>query len=211
LAAVLGGVQALGIPCYDEAIGIPTESAQTISIRTQQIIEEESGLANTVDPLGGSWCIESLTKEIERQVYDYIQKIESMGDDGTVLQGVIAGIKNGQIIKDINESAIKRQRSIESGDTTIVGLNKYREEEYISPPVFKPDPEVARMKIEDLRVFKKQRNLREVKEALGRLRKTIEEQQNVMPALIDAAKKRVTLEEMMNVFRDVFGEGDQFL
>jgi methylmalonyl-CoA mutase N-terminal domain/subunit len=208
LAAVLGGVQALGIPCYDEAIGIPTESAQTISIRTQQIMEEESGVGKTVDPLGGSWCIESLTKEIERQVYDYIGNIESMGDDGTVLKGVIAGIKGGQIIKDINEGAIKRQRDIESGETTVVGLNKYTEEEYVSPPVFRTDPEVARMKIKDLQEFKSKRNLREVEGALERLRDTVKREQNVMPALIEAAKKRVTLEEAMNVFRDIFGEGD---
>ena len=208
LAAVLGGVQALGIPCYDEAIGIPTESAQTLSVRTQQIIEEESGVVKTVDPLGGSWCIESFTKEIEKQVYDYIGKIESMGDDGTVLKGLIAGVKNGNIIKEINDGAINRQRRIESGETTVVGLNKYIEEEYVAPPVFRPDPEVARMKIKDLQKFKSKRDLREVEGALGSLRDTVKREQNVMPALIEAAKKRVTLEEAMNVFRDVFGVGD---
>lgn len=208
LAAVFGGVQALGIPCYDEALGVPTEGSQTISIRTQQIIEEESGVGKTVDPLGGSYCIEVLTNEIEKQVYDYIEKIEGMGEDGTVLRGLIAGIKNGKIIKEINEGAIKRQKSIEDGETTVVGLNKYREEEYVSPPVFRPDPEVARMKIRDLKEFKKKRDPSEVKEALRRVRGAVEGGDNVMPSLIEAAKKRVTLEEAMNVFRDIFGEGD---
>jgi methylmalonyl-CoA mutase N-terminal domain/subunit len=208
LAAVFGGVQALGIPCYDEAIGIPTESAQTISIRTQQIIEDESGVGKTVDPLGGSWCIESLTREIERQVYDYIKKIERMGDDGTVLKGVITGIKSGQIINEINEGAIKRQKCIESGEIPVVGLNKYTEEEYISPPVFRPDPQVAHMKIQDLQKFKNNRNLREVERALQGLRDTVEGGRNAMPALIEAVKKRVTLEEAMNVFRDIFSMSD---
>ncbi len=208
LAAVLGGVQALGIPCYDEALGVPTEDAQTISIRTQQIIGEESGVINTVDPLGGSYCIEWLTQEVERQVYAYIEKIERMGSDGTILAGLIKGIKSGKMIEEINEGAIKRQRNIESGETTVVGLNKYTEENYLSPPVFKPNPEVARMKIEDLKAFKKRRDPSLVKETLQELRGTVERGENVMPSLIAAAKKRITLEEAMNIFRDVFGEGD---
>ncbi|RLB35134.1 MAG: methylmalonyl-CoA mutase [Deltaproteobacteria bacterium] len=204
LAAVLGGVQALGIPCYDEALGIPTEESQTLSIRTQQVIAEESGVCNTVDPLGGSYTIEWLTKKIENEVYAYIEKIESMSNDGTVLDGLIAGIKSGILLKEITEEAIKRQKAVESGKITMIGLNKYREEETVSPPVFRPDSRVAKMKIQKLTEFKKKRDIAKVKKALRELREATESGENVMPTLIKAAKERVTLEEAMDVFRTCF-------
>ncbi len=204
LAAVLGGVQALGIPCYDEALGIPTEESQTLSIRTQQVIAEESGVCNTVDPLGGSYTIEWLTKKIENEVYAYIEKIESMSNDGTVLDGLIAGIKSGILLEEITEEAIKRQKAVESGKITMIGLNKYREEETVSPPVFRPDSRVAKMKIQKLTEFKKKRDIAKVKKALRELREATESGENVMPTLIKAAKERVTLEEAMDVFRTCF-------
>jgi len=209
LAGVLGGTQALGIPPYDEALAIPTEESQTISIRTQQIIAEETGLSNTVDPLGGSYCIESLTNTIEQKVNNYLQKVEGMGDDGTLLGGLIAGTENGYFLKEINEAAIKRQRDIESGKTTVVGLNKYTTEEEVSPPLFRLDPEVVRIKIEELKNFKKNRNGTKVKEAIKRLKDVSLSDQNVMPVLIEAAKSKVTLEEAMGVFREVFGEPER--
>jgi methylmalonyl-CoA mutase N-terminal domain/subunit len=204
LAAVLGGVQALGIPCYDEALGIPTEEAQTLSIRTQQVIAEESGICNTVDPLGGAFCIEWLTNKIEKEVYSYIEKIERMADDGTVLSGLIAGIKNGILLKEINEGAFERQKEIESGKITMIGLNKYREEETISPPIFRADPRFSKMKIKELREFKNKRDSSKVNKALNELREVTESGHNVMPGLIKAAKARVTLEEAMGVFREAF-------
>ncbi|MBW1819194.1 MAG: methylmalonyl-CoA mutase [Deltaproteobacteria bacterium] len=204
LAAVLGGVQALGIPCYDEALGIPTEEAQTLSIRTQQVISEESGVCNTVDPLGGAYSIEWLTRKIEKEVYAYIEKIELMGDDGTVLGGLIAGTKKGVLLDEITEEAIKRQKEIESGKITMIGLNKYREEETVSPPVFRIDPKFSKTKIEMLREFKKKRDISGVKKALGELREVTEAGHNVMPVLIRAARARVTLEEAMGVLRNCF-------
>jgi len=208
LAAVLGGVQALGIPPYDEALAIPTEESQTLSIRTQQIIAEESGVTKTVDPLGGSYCIEWLTDQIEQRVNDYIKNVESMGDGKSVLSGLIAGTENGYFLKEIDEAAIKRQRDIETGDVPVVGLNKYTSEEEISPPLFRLDPEVVRAKIEELKRFKKNRDHAKVKEALIRLKEVSQSDDNVMPALIEAAKNRVTLEEAMGVFREVYGEPD---
>ena len=204
LAAVFGGIQALGIPCYDEALGIPTEEAQTLSIRTQQVIAEESGVCNTVDPLGGSYCIEWLTKKIEEEVYAYLEHVRAMGKDGTVLGGLIAGVKKGLLLNEINEGAFKRQRDIESGRITVVGLNKYREDESICPPVFKVDPKLSQMKIEQLREFKKKRDIHMVRQALGELEEVTRNGGNVMPPLVEAAKSRVTLEEAMNVFRKVF-------
>ena len=209
LAGVLGGTQALGITPYDEALAIPTEESQTLSIRTQQIIAEESGLANTVDPLGGSYCIESLTDRIEQEVNNYLKKVEDMGDDGTLLSGLIAGTENGYFLKEINEEAIKRQRDIEDGKTSVVGLNKYTTEEEVSPPLFRLDPEVVRIKIEELRNFKKNRNGTNVREAIRKLKDVSISDQNVMPVLIEAAKDKVTLEEAMGVFREVFGEPEQ--
>jgi len=210
LAAVLGGIQALGIPCYDEAIGIPTEESQILSIRTQQIIEEESGICNTVDPLGGSYCIEWLTKKIEEEVNGYIDHIIHMGEDGTVLGGMIAGVKKGLILDEINEGALKRQRDIEGGRTTVVGLNKYREEEGIQHiPVFRVDPKISQEKIKKLQKFKKNRDLKKIKKVLRDLEDITRSGKNVMPVLIEAAKSRVTLEEAMNVFRKVFLKGDR--
>ncbi|OEU44845.1 MAG: hypothetical protein BBJ60_06290 [Desulfobacterales bacterium S7086C20] len=204
LAAVLGGVQALGIPCYDEALGIPSEEAQTLSIRTQQIIAEESGVCNTVDPLGGSHCIEWLTRKIEQEAYSYIERVEQMSNDGTVLDGLISGIKNGVLLNQVNEGALKRQKEIESGEVTMIGLNKYREEEAVSPPIFRADPKFSKIKIRMLREFKKGRDISKVKDALSRLREVTEAGDNVMPALIKSAKARVTLEEAMGIFRTHF-------
>lgn len=204
LAAVFSGIQALGIPCYDEALGIPTEEAQTLSIRTQQVIAEESGACNTVDPLAGAYCIEWLTKKIEEEVYTYLEHVRAMGEDDTVLGGLIAGVKKGFLLKEINEGAFKRQRDMESGRITIVGLNKYREEENICIPVFRVDSKLSQMKIEQLREFKKKRDLHMVKEALRALEEVTRNGDNVIPPLIKAAKYRVTLEEAMSVFRKVF-------
>lgn len=209
LAAVLGGVQALGIPPYDEALAVPTEESQTLSIRAQQIIAEESGLTKTVDPLGGSYCVEWLTETIEQRVNDYIEKVESMGDHGSVLSGLIAGTENGYFLNEINEGAIQRQRDIETGKVTVVGLNKYAREEEISPPLFRLDPEVVRTKIEELKKFKENRDKAKVREALHGLKEVCLSDGNVMPVLIEAAKSKVTLEEAMGVFREVFGEPDR--
>jgi methylmalonyl-CoA mutase N-terminal domain/subunit len=206
LAAVFGGVQALGIPPYDEAFAIPTEHSQTISIRTQQIIAEESGITNTVDPLGGSYCIEWLTARIEEEVSGYIRKVEELGGDGTVLSGLIAGTESGYFIREINEAALKRQRDIEEGRITVVGLNRYRTDEEVSPPIFRLDREIVKHKIDELKEFKRRRDISRVRAALERLREACRTDRNVMPVLIEAAKSRVTLEEAMGVFREVFGE-----
>ncbi|MBW1683292.1 MAG: hypothetical protein JRJ83_18105 [Deltaproteobacteria bacterium] len=197
-------MQALGIPCYDEALGIPTEESQTLSIRTQQVIAEESGVCNTVDPLGGSYCVEWLTRKVEKEVSEYIQRIENMGDDGTVLCGLIEGTKSGVLVEEISEEAIRRKKEIESGKITMIGLNKYREEETLSPPVFRPDPEIAKMKIRKLREFKKRRDNQKVRKALSELKEVTESGGNVMPVLVRTARARVTLEEAMDVFRTCF-------
>ncbi|MBW1781506.1 MAG: methylmalonyl-CoA mutase [Deltaproteobacteria bacterium] len=204
LAAVLGGVQALGIPCYDEALGIPTEEAQTLSIRTQQVLAEESGVINTVDPMGGSYCIEWLTSEIEREAYGFIEKVRRMGQDGSVLTGFIEGIKSGILLKEIDDGALKRQKEIEDGKIAMIGVNRYVEEETVSPPVFRIDSSSSKKKIRELREFKKHRDISKVEDALSKLRQVTESDDNVMPTLIDAARVRVTLEEAMNVFRYVF-------
>jgi len=205
MAAILGGIQAMSVTPYDEVLAIPTLDAHTMSIRAQQILVEESGIGNTVDPLGGSYCIEWLTNEIEDKVREYFKKIESWGNDGTVLSGLTAGVEKGLVQSEINEAVIKRQRAIEGGERVMVGVNKYTVEEEISPQIFRVDPVYRKEKIEKLKKFKEERDKQEVSRALKELAQVCRTNENVMPELIEAAKKRVTLEEAMNVFRDVFG------
>jgi methylmalonyl-CoA mutase N-terminal domain/subunit len=208
LAAVLGGVQALSVTPYDEALAIPTIESHIMAIRTQQIIAEESGVPNTVDPLGGSYCIEWLTKEIEQRVWEFLQKIESWGDDGRLLSGLIKGIESGILSQEINEAAIKRQKDIEAGKRAVVGLNQYVVAEEVSPKVFRVDLELRRKKIETLARFKEGRDEGKIKKALDRLREAAKGEENLIPTLVEVVKEQVTLEEAMNVFREVFGVAD---
>jgi len=205
LAAVLGGTQSLHTNSYDEALALPSEEAVRIALRTQQIIAYESGVADTIDPLAGSYFVESLTNQIERQAMDYIGKIEEMGD-GSILRGVLRGIEEGFFQREISKAAYEYQKRVESGEEIIVGVNRYVIEEDRKPNILRVDPEVQRRQIERLRKVKQERDNGKVEEALAGLKRACERGENKMPYILEAVKAYATLQEIMDVLREVYGE-----
>ena len=205
LAAVLGGTQSLHTNSFDEALALPCEEAVRVALRTQQIIAYESGVADTVDPLAGSYCVEALTNEMEEGAMRYIDKIDSMG-------GVIAAIEKGFFQKEIAESAYKDQKAIESKERILVGVNEYTiEEDEVPIKLLRIGPEVEEEQLRRLRRVKRERNSREVKDVLDELRKAAERDENLMPPIIKAVKAYATLGEICNVLRDVFGEYQELI
>ncbi len=200
LAAVLGGCQSLHTNSFDEAICLPTEKAVRIALRTQQIIAEESGVTDTVDPIGGSYYVEWLTDKIEEEAMRYIEKIDEMG-------GMVKAIENGFPQREIQRSAYEKQKAIDSGEIVVVGVNKYKIEEEIQMEILRVDEEVVRKQIERLRRFRENRDKKKVEEALSKLRKAAENpDENLMPYVIEAVKAKATLGEMTDTLREVFGE-----
>ena len=204
LAAVLGGCQSLHTNSFDEAWALPSEEAVRVALRTQQIIAYESGVANVVDPLGGSYYVEWLTDKMERLAWQYIEKIREMGN-GSMVKGVLKGIENGFFVREISDSAARYQREIEEGKRIIVGVNKFRIEEDLRIPLLKVDPEVQRRQIERLRKVKAERDNKAVKENLEWIRSCCENNENVMPAVFEAVKSYATIGEIMGTFKQVYG------
>jgi methylmalonyl-CoA mutase N-terminal domain/subunit len=199
LAAALGGTNSLHTNALDEALALPTEKAALIALRTQQIIASESGVANTVDPLGGSYFIEALTDETEQAAMAYLERIESLG-------GVLACIQNGFFQREIAESAYRYQQEIDQHKRTIVGVNDYIMDEKIKVPTLYVDYAGQQAHLERLHRVRRERDQAAVKRALQNLRRACEGTENTMPALIEAAGAYATLSEIMDVFRAVFGE-----
>lgn len=199
LAAVLGGVQSLHTNSMDETLSLPTEEAVKVALRTQQIIAEETGVTNTVDPLGGSFYLEQLTDEIEREAMAYIEKIDSFG-------GMLRAVQLGYPQHEIAEAAYQFQLKVERLEEVQVGINKYVDDEEQSIPTHSVDMAIEREQRERLFRFKASRDQRKHQEALERLEKTCREGSNVMESLIDAVDVGVTLGEASDVFRTVFGE-----
>ncbi|KON29733.1 methylmalonyl-CoA mutase [miscellaneous Crenarchaeota group-15 archaeon DG-45] len=199
LAAVLGGCQSLHTNSFDEALGLPSEVAVTTALRTQQIIAHESGVAGTIDPLGGAYAVECLTDEIEEEAYGYIDRIEVMG-------GATAAIDGGFYQREISESAYRQQRETESGDRVVVGVNAYAGEERIPIEPLRVDPVLEKKQIERLRAFKARRERGEVERALGDMRRAAEGDENLMPYIIEAVEARATNGEISDTLRGVFGE-----
>ncbi len=199
LAGVLGGTQSLHTDAYDEALALPTDRAALIALRTQQIIAEETGVANTVDPLGGSYFIESLTKKMEDGAYDYFEKIDSMG-------GMVESIEKGFPQREIQESAYQYQKAVERGDQTIVGVNKYSMEgEQTEVPTLVINEGVRDRQVERLERAKAQRDNGQVANALEKLKKAARDGDNTMPATIEAVRAYATLGEICDALRDVYG------
>ena len=199
LAAVLGGTQSLHTNSMDETLALPTEEAVTVALRTQQIIAEESGVTNSIDPLGGSYLIESLTDRIEREACEYIETIDSMG-------GVINAIQDGFPQKEIADSAYKYQRELDTGIKTIVGVNKYcSSDEEINIPTLKIDEQVEHAQSEKLKRLKRERNNKAVTKKLHAIVAAARQGRNLMPYIIDAVKEYATLGEISDVFREVYG------
>jgi methylmalonyl-CoA mutase N-terminal domain/subunit len=199
LAAVMGGTQSLHTNSRDEALALPSEESVRIALRTQQITAHESGVTNTVDPLGGSYYIEELTDSIEEEVNEYLKKIEEMG-------GMVRAIEKGYIQKEIQDAAYRYQQDIESGRRIIVGVNAYRTEEAGMPDLHKVDPKIREVQTRKLQEVKEARDSRAVEEALNALRSAAEsESENLMPHIVEAVRQYATLGEICGVLRDEFG------
>jgi len=198
LAAVLGGTQSLHTNSMDEALALPSEQAVTIALRTQQIIAHESGVANTIDPLGGSYAVEALTDRIEEQAYEYFERIEALG-------GVIPAIEHGFFQQEIADAAYRYQREIDERKRVVVGINEFAEEEPPQIPILRMDPEGYERQCARLKEVREQRDNGAVGQALDRLRVAAQGTENTMPYLLDAVRAYATLQEIMDVFRDVFG------
>lgn len=198
LAGVLGGTQSLHTDAYDEALALPTDRAALIALRTQQIIAEETGVANTIDPLGGSYFIESLTEKMEHGARDYFRKIDSMG-------GMVAAVEKGFPQREIQDSAYQYQKAVERGDQVIVGVNKYAMEDEAQIPTLVIDESVREHQIQRLQQTRAKRDAGAVAKALEKLKQVAQKEENTMPATIEAVRAYATLGEICSALRDVYG------
>jgi len=198
LAAVLGGTQSLHTNSLDEALALPSEHAVTIALRTQQIIAEESGVANTIDPLGGSFFVEAMTDRIEQQAYDYFRRVEDLG-------GVIPAIEKGFFQSEIADAAYRYQREIDRGIRRIVGVNAYAEKKPLTIPILEMDPRGYERQVNRLEELRRTRDNGRVGQALDRLRVAAEGTENTMPHLMEAVHSYATLGEIIQVLKEVFG------
>ena len=198
LAAVLGGTQSLHTNSMDEALALPSEHAVTVALRTQQILAEESGAANTVDPLGGSYFLETLTDEIEARAYDYFQLVEDLG-------GVIPALERGFFQSEISDAAYRYQREIDQGARNIVGVNVYQEDQDVKIPLLEMDPRGYQIQLDRLEQLKAERDAGRVGQTLDRLRIACAGSENTMPFILEAVKAYATLGEIIGVMKDEFG------
>ena len=199
LAAVLGGTQSLHTNSLDEVFCLPSEHAAEIALRTQQILAEETGVANTIDPLAGSYFIETLTNQIEESAWDYIRKIDDMG-------GMIAAIEKGFPQMEIAESAYKFQKQLERGEKIMVGMNKYVSNNEYSIPLLEIEERISEEQIKRLNDVRRKRNNNAVKKSLDNIKISCKKGENVMPHCIEAVKALATLQEICDIYREVYGE-----
>ncbi|RKX71724.1 methylmalonyl-CoA mutase [candidate division WOR-3 bacterium] len=203
LAAVLGGTQSLHTNAKDEALALPTEDSALLALRTQQIIAHESGVAQTIDPLAGSYLIEYLTDQIEKEARDYIDQIDRMG-------GAIAAVENGFFRREIEDSAYQYQKEVEEKKRKIVGVNIFTDDRQPRYEILKVRPEVEHRQIEQLRAIKKNRDQRRVTTLLSQLKEEAAGKKNLMPTIIELVRVRATLGEISDALRAVFGEYKEF-
>jgi len=199
LAAVLGGTQSLHTNSRDEALSLPTEKSVQIALRTQQIIAHESGVANTIDPLAGSYYVEALTNQIESRVQEYIEKIDAMG-------GALAAIERGFIQREIQESAYRYQRAVERREQIVVGVNEFVVQEETTLRRLKVDPAVRKRQIERLKALRERRDSEKVQTLLTRLREMAQGEDSLLPIILECVEAYATLGEICGVLREVFGE-----
>jgi methylmalonyl-CoA mutase (EC 5.4.99.2) len=204
LAAVLGGTQSLHTNSYDEALQLPSEEAVTIAVRTQQVILHEIGVANTIDPLAGSYFIEWLTDKMEEEAYKYFDKILDLGN-GSFLDGILKGIEIGYFKKEISDAAYEFQKRVESGEFIWVGINAYKEDVPVEVPKFYVDPKIEEEQKEFLRKVKESRDNESVRLALQRLIEAAKENKNLVPYVLDAVKAYATEGEIMDALKKVYG------
>ena len=199
MAAVLGGTQSLHCNGRDEALALPTEESATIALRTQQIILSESGAANTVDPVAGSYAIERRTNDIEREAVALLERIAALG-------GTLAAIESGYIQRQIQDAAYAAQRAVDSGEATVVGVNRYATEASAGVEVFRVDPAIERQQIERVRAVRASRSESETRAALRDIEQAARGTTNMVPPIVAAVEKRATLGEIADTLRGVFGE-----
>ena len=199
LAAVLGGAQSLHTNSKDEALALPTEEAVRLALRTQQVIAYESGITNTVDPLGGSYAVESLTNSIEEACQEYLDRIETMG-------GMLSAIGSGFVQKEIQQSAYDYQKAVENGEQVIVGVNRFIDDNPVTTPVHEIDPKTESQQIESLQKIRQERNPTKVDGCLNQIERLAATPENLMPALIEAVETYGTVGEISESLRKVFGE-----
>jgi methylmalonyl-CoA mutase N-terminal domain/subunit len=199
LAAVLGGVQSLHTNSFDETLALPTEESVMVALRTQQIIAEESGIANTVDPLGGSYAIEALTDAMERAASAYIAEIDRRG-------GMVKAIEQGYPQLEISESAYRDQQRFDRGEQVIVGVNKYGVPEERPLDILRIPLDVEERQVERVRRFKQSRDRARARDALALVREAASSDRNLMPPLVTAVEAGCTVGEISDVYRSVFGE-----
>ena len=204
LAAVLGGTQSLHVNSRDEALALPSEESVQLSLRTQQILANESGMADVVDPLGGSYYVENLTDRLEEEASHYIDTIDDMG-------GAVAALERSYQMMEIQESAYQRQQEVERGERVIVGVNKYVTESPPIPGLLRVDPELAQQQIEGLQKVRKERDARGTQNVLKRLDEVARTEDNTVPAILECVESDCTLGEICDVFRGVFGEQEEMV
>jgi methylmalonyl-CoA mutase, N-terminal domain len=198
LAGVLGGIQSLHTNSMDETLALPTEQAVMVALRTQQVIAEETGVTNTIDPFGGSYAVEALTDRMEREANDYIRRIDDMG-------GMVKAIETGYPQREIAEAAFHFQRQLEQGIKTVVGVNKYSIPEEIPIATLKIDPEIEERQIQRVRKVKRERNSVALKEALARVSEACRSGENLMEPICEAVRRDATVGEVCDIFRTEFG------
>jgi methylmalonyl-CoA mutase N-terminal domain/subunit len=198
LAGVMGGVQSLHTNSMDETLALPTEHAVMVALRTQQLIAEETGVTNTIDPLGGSYAVEALTDRMERDAMDYIRRIDEMG-------GMVKAIETGYPQREIAEAAFNYQRQLEQGIKTVVGVNKYTIPEEIKIETLRIDPAMEEMQVQRVRKMKRERNSVAVRESLARVAEACRSGENLMDPICEAVRRDGTVGEICDVFRSEFG------
>jgi methylmalonyl-CoA mutase N-terminal domain/subunit len=203
LAAVLGGTQSLHVNSKDEALALPTEESVQISLRTQQVLAHESGVADTVDPLAGSYFVENLTNTLEREAEDYIRRIDEIG-------GALPTIEQGYQMREIQEAAYRHQRLVENGDRIIVGVNKYRTQEPPVKGILRVNQAQVQNHIERLNMVRRERDNSTVQASLKRLKDVAESSENTMPSILECVESYASVGEICDVFRSVFGEQKEF-
>lgn len=199
LAATMGGTQSLHTNGFDEALSLPTEEAARIALRTQQIVGYESGVADTVDPLAGSFYVEALTNEVESKAWELIHKIDAMG-------GAVSAIEQGFIQDEIARSAYRYQQEIENNEKIIIGVNKFTAADQAAPPVFRIDDSIRTIQSERLQSLRERRNNAAVQQALAAIRQAAGTGENLMPLVVTAVEQLATLGEIADVLREVWGE-----
>ena len=199
MSAVLGGTQSLHTNSRDEALALPTEESAELALRTQQILAHETGVADVIDPLAGSYYVEALTDRVEREAQAYIDRIEDMG-------GALTAIEQGFQQREIQESAYRLQRMLESGDRTVVGVNRFAREEEVDPPLLRIDPEVGRRRARELSELRDGRDRAAAAAAIDGVRSAARGSENILPVLVQAFEEYVTLGEVCGVLREEWSE-----